>query len=398
MKSRIKRFLKTMLKLTFPMLVFVVAAELLCSIAARWQYGTTDVVKLNELSTGNAYLAELGEKSWGAAITPHPYLGWVRNEETLLTYGERVNNVGLIGRDFPLERDPSTFTILLTGGSVAEQFNRTGHLERILNESGKFNKPVVVLNGATGSYAEPHQAIVTLLYGEVVDAIITIEMTNEFQRLAGGGHVRLEYPHNQSFLRANPVSRHGFDVLGAAWQSNELKNLSISWPSRAVFYATRGARQSLVNRYESAEPDDDTLKRFFSLPEEWSRQQVADFNIEQNKKYWRSIRALGQLHGFKQAHFLQPSPARGKVLTVEEKQRLDASNFNPQQQVAEYEYMSGSLLKMNDEGVPVFNLQEVFADVSDEVYTDTVHCTDHGYEIMARAITEKVIPLWSEDG
>jgi len=384
-----KKFFKTLLKLSLSILFGLVLLEGVASIAAYTQLGTTNIAALHERSTQNAYLAELGEKSWAETISPHLFLGWVRTEAAVIRQGDRVNNVGLIGRDFPMRKDTSKFTVLVTGGSVADQFTRTGALEKLLNESGKFSKPVVVLNGATGSFAEPHQAIVVLLYGEIADAVITIEGANEAAR----GPYRLEYPHNESFLRANPITRHGADMLGAAWQSHELKTLSMAHNSRALFYLVRGIRNNIEARYEENPKENNDLPRYFSFPTDWSEDQRREFNYEQYKKYWRSIRALGTVHGFKQAHFVQPLAAFKNVLTAEELSRIPKDAFNEKSKAA-YVRLENELLSVNSTEIPVFDLGNIFQDVTESVYTDQVHCNKHGYEIMARAVADKLIPLW----
>ena len=71
-------------------------------------------------------------------LFPHPYLGFVhhRNPPCGFSY---VNKVGLFGVNFPSERLPDRFVILVTGGSVAAQFaqiipGRPTYLESILNQ------------------------------------------------------------------------------------------------------------------------------------------------------------------------------------------------------------------------------------------------------------------------
>jgi hypothetical protein len=70
----------------------------------------------------NAFIREVkGNRpcSYLDTLFPHPYLGHVHHANE--PCGVLANNVGLFGPDYPAERDPGKFTILLTGGSVAAE-------------------------------------------------------------------------------------------------------------------------------------------------------------------------------------------------------------------------------------------------------------------------------------
>jgi len=201
--------------------------EGLLSAFAWFQFGAIDVAELERLQTGNEDAAEMtvGGESRYATYYPHPYLAYVHNEKTENVPGgrpRRLNNVGFIGRDFPLRKDPEKFTILLTGGSVACQVGEAGeggrsYLEIALNDRYSFGRPVVVLNGGMGGWMQPQQAVTTLLYADVADAVVTLDGFNEKGRFYGYTP-RLELPSN-TFQELNPVARHGFAPLAAAWQA-----------------------------------------------------------------------------------------------------------------------------------------------------------------------------------
>src|SRR5262249_55362205 len=57
-------------------------------------------------------------------LFPHPYLAFVHHGNPPCNL--RVNNIGLLGPDFPSERPADRFVVLLTGGSVAAQFAASG--------------------------------------------------------------------------------------------------------------------------------------------------------------------------------------------------------------------------------------------------------------------------------
>jgi hypothetical protein len=87
-------------------------------------------------------------------IYPHPYLAHAHDIYVDPACRFWINSSGLMGRDYPLRRDPGRFTILLTGGSVAGQLGQTSSsgplfLEAALNRCFKppRGERFVVLNG-----------------------------------------------------------------------------------------------------------------------------------------------------------------------------------------------------------------------------------------------------------
>ena len=97
----------------------LILLEGLCSALAWFQRGTLDVAQLHEREANNTWILD-SPAGYAATLMPDPYLG-NRNNAKILA----VNNVGLLGRDFPFEKDPDTFTVLLTGGSVAAQLGQS---------------------------------------------------------------------------------------------------------------------------------------------------------------------------------------------------------------------------------------------------------------------------------
>ena len=136
-----------------------------------------------------------------------------------------VNHVGTAGREFPLERDDSVFTILVTGGSVAAQIVWNNTLEDALNGRLKIGKPIRVLSGASGAWRQPQQTIFLTLYGDVADAVISLDGFNEHWAVKPERLTRLEVPDGD-FYTCNPVLDGGYDRLGASWACGKLRQLS----------------------------------------------------------------------------------------------------------------------------------------------------------------------------
>jgi hypothetical protein len=217
---------------------------------------------------------------------------------------EFLNAQGLFGRDFPLQRDPETFAILLTGGSVAAilgqtQKNSPLFLEEALNACYKPPKGrrFVVYNGADGGWRQPRQAIMSLLYGEAVDAIVTLDGFNEMQVL---GIERLEMPE-AVFELLNPLALRSGRGVAASMLSNQMQIfISQSWArySFTIFFLAERMRKSLeAIAYGELGARKTSVVSLFALPAEWKPEQRIAFNIEQYRKYARIIDAVAKAEG-----------------------------------------------------------------------------------------------------
>ncbi|MEX2287790.1 MAG: hypothetical protein WD648_11920 [Planctomycetaceae bacterium] len=405
-----RRLSVRILRPVFSIALAVVLSEALFSGYAYWKHGTISVEKLQELDTGNSFIEELDDARTGYAATlyPHPYLGYVHNEKAEgdpQRTNTRVNNVGLFGRDVPLRKDPMKFTVLLTGGSVAFQLGIAGeggrsYLEIFLNDRYHFDREVVVLNAGAGAGKQPRQAITYMLYGDAADAVVTLEGFNEHYQFLGNG-LRLEYPGN-NFHAVNPIAQHGYEQLARSWQSRELKRFARQQNWRTVYYATSALRRLLERE---PEPSRASLESYMSLPAKWPREERVAYNLEQYKKYIRSMNALADMNGAKRAFFIQPCPAIGKTLTAEEKPVVGDLDY-----ASVYQHMTDELLTLRERGIPVVSLLDLFADTQEAVYADAVHCqsgqaTDFshavnfrpsfGYRIMAEAMADRLAEAWN---
>ena len=136
---------------------------------------------------GNA-IAAAGDRTgrsdncrWIDSLVPHPFLGYALHWDDDCP-AQWPNRQGLVGREFPAERQGDSFNVLLGGGSVAmflgQYFpNMPLYLEDALNRcyvppKGQSFK---VYNGAMGGYRYPQQSIVFLLFGRTFDAFVTLE-------------------------------------------------------------------------------------------------------------------------------------------------------------------------------------------------------------------------------
>jgi hypothetical protein len=335
------------------------------------------------------------------SLFPHPYLGFVHHD--IPPCGIPVNNIGLFGVDFPTERRSDRFVLLVTGGSVAAQFAQIvpggpKYLEAILNEDyvSPTGKPFLVLNGGDGAWKQPHQAILFVLWSDVLDGVVTLDGFNETGAL--GGAFRFEYPAN-NFAVVNPLAREGYGTVITRWLLGRLVGWASENPvtsrSHAAFMAVRAARRMLDSRVRKERDRWTTIDRLFALPPEWDSDKRIRWGFEQYKKYIRTMEAIARDRGIRSAYFIQPAPAVGKRLTPEELAVVGDLSYG-----LLYRRMVYELLGLQAERVPIFSLLDVFADVETSLYDDSIHLRRNergesmGYRLMATAIARRLADVW----
>lgn len=403
-KRRAKVILYNLTALVIGVTLALVFVEIMSAAYGYMQFGTFSVTELYQLQQNNTFLRdiELTGNSYAATLFPHPYLGFVHRNG----YGIEVNNVGLLGPNFPYEKDPSKFVILVTGGSVASQFaqlKRDGirYLEDILNARYDFGgKQVVVLNGGDGAWKQPQQTILLLLFVDVVDAVITIDGFNEHYSFMGKGK-RLEFPAN-NFHNVNLLTKHGYETLAAAWISNRIRNFATSnWVlsrSYVVWFFSHSLTSWLQRATSSSEGHEGmtTIDSIFSLPSEWDKERCFRYNIEQYQKYIRMMYNISKTAGRRSAFFLQPVPAIAKYLTDDEKRVVGSLDYRDR-----YLRLTKELLALREEGIPVHDLLDVFSDTRESIYADSIHCARYGdrneskgYQLMSEAVAAILEKEW----
>jgi hypothetical protein len=353
----------------------------------------------------NLFIGDLtsGTCRYVDSLFPHPYLVAVHTGNPPCPT-DFLNAQGLFGRDFPLRRDAQTFAILLTGGSVAAhlgQVNRGGplFLEEALNAcyTPPKGRRFQVYNAADGGWRQPRQAIISLLYGDAVDAIVTLDGFNEAQVL---GIQRLEMPE-AVFELLNPLALRSGRGVAASMISNQMQILisqSLARYSFTVFFVAEHLRKRLEGiAYGEIGTRKTSVISLFALPAEWTLEQRTAFNIDQYRKYMRIIDAVAKTEGARAAFFLQPVPAIAKELTDDEKAVVGSLSYAPL-----YARLTGALLETRTDGLQVFSLLDVFRNTRDTVYGDPIHFArdpktmdSMGNRIVASAMAKQLAATWS---
>jgi lysophospholipase L1-like esterase len=368
-------------------LLSLLLLEGLCSYLAWHNYSTLKVQTIAERDSGNAYSASRVRLDQIKRLKPHPYLGIV---EEVREKDWRWQSADMTA--FPLTRDPSTFTVLLLGGSVAEDLGVAGEngkrfLEDALTRTlDTGSRPVRVLNAAMGATRQPRQSIALQMYADVVDAVISVDGFNELG-INRESHARLESPGKNWFFDMHPLAEHDIDSLIAARQKSRWRARGQATGFRSAYFFCRA-----MERFNQSSSQPNAVDEFFSLPGDWSGEQVFDYNTAQLAKYTRFMHATAEAAGIRAAYFIQPCAAIDKPLSDDERACVGGTEY-----AGRYRRQSDALLRLRSEQVPVVCLLDVFDGRTETIYGDPVHCNAIGYRIMAERIATDLARLWNEE-
>lgn len=341
-------------------------------------------------------------------LFPHPYLAFVHHGNPPCGI-PNVNNAGLFNDDLPVVKRPDRFTILLTGGSVASQLAQNEpsgprFLEEELNKHyvSPNGKPFLVLVGGDGAWKEPQPFILFALYASAVDGVVSLEGGNERFLFVPGTESRLEKPAS-NFLAVNPFAadeNFGDAAIGYLMGriAGALAEAPILGHSHAVYLIVRGIEAAAKGHGNLKSSKRTTLDSLFAMPEEIRKDPDKLFAVQLGlyRKYMSMTEAIAKNQGVKSAYFMAPVPAYGKELSEEEKRAVGDLSYGPR-----YRRMVDGMMKLRDEGVPVYDLGEVFKDVRQQIYADdsghmlrTENNDSRGNRIMAAKMAETIAAAW----
>lgn len=322
--------------------------------------------------------------AWGQSVALHPFLSY-RYHHSGVCQHRGINELGLVGGPLPARRDPERYTILVLGGSVAEQLDRDWLVAK-LNERWKSpnGKPFTVINGAIAGGAQPMQVEAFLLLQDLADAAISVEGYNEHHNYDSG---RLELPPG---IWRELAAASGADYRRILWHRlasdfyDWLKNNAVfsrSYTGFFVAYVFHRATASPVSGDEPAMPP---------LPPSSSSDDKHKIFIASYDKYLSAIHAIAQARGYKTAFLLQPVPALGKPLTDNDRKVVGALDYGPS-----YKDMVDRLVALRSHGLPMVSLLEIFATYRDDLYGDSIHFFDApGHHRFAEAVADSIGNEW----
>ncbi len=342
-------------------------------------------------------------------LFPHPYVGFVHHGNPPCGM-VNINNVGLFNDDFPTIKRDDRYTILLTGGSIASQLAQFDprpaprYLEDELNAHyvSPNGKPFLVLNGGDGGWKQPQPFILFSLYASSVDAVIVIGGLNEFYMFRPYERERLERPES-NFLEVNPlVADANFGDAAIGWVMGRIAGALSLNPilghSHAAYLLIRGIELAAKSRGALKSNKKTTLDSLFALPPDvvGNGEKVFAAQLTLYRKYQSATEAVAREYGVKTAYFFHAVPAWGKTLTPQEKAVAGDLSYGPL-----YRRMVDAMMTQRDQGMPVFDLGDMLADVKETTYADDAHFIrdgktgeSPGYTLMGKVVAADLAKAW----
>jgi hypothetical protein len=354
----------------------------------------------------NSYIQDItrgGNCRYVDTMFPHPYLAFVHHHDNPCGVPD-ANNIGLLGDNFPVVRNNDRYVVLVTGGSVASQLaqpfdpSRRGFLERELNRRyvSPTGKPFQVLNGALGAWKQPQQMILFTIYGEFVDAVVTLDGYNEQFLTQPGMLSRFDLPA-ANYLSVNPIiAKDGFGGLAMSW----LMGRAAGWLSNGITRHSHAAY--LVATALAGIPPEDpsgakTYTTMMKLPKDITSSPSAlmDWQVAQYAKYIRIMDVMARDYEIKSMFFLQPVPAVNKTLTEEERRKLPEVDYGPR-----YVEIVQRLQALRERNIEVRSLLDVFKDEKATIYVDDIHpqrdgAESRGYALIATRMAHDMAKAWN---
>lgn len=356
----------------------------------------------------NKYIEDFSLKTgclFSETIIGHPVLGYVHRQPPYMSERcrktIRVNNIGMRSlRDLPIRKNPAEFSVMVVGGSVAEQFvNYTGkeetfYFEDLLNKEIKLphGRKFKVYTGALGGWSMPNQINMIELYGDRLDAVISLDGYNEAYPVSKGLRLEQIFPDlyllansrynglNQLYLRTLWALQYGLShkIIKHSYFFN------VSYQIMVAFFHDVMMSPKLLEEFSKGNIEQSPLREEESIS--WSLSHLKRFNLQ--------FHALARANGLKSAQFLQPTRLYGKRLT--EKERI------PNELISKdiYQRIEKMYLDLAKEKYPVYSLTKVFENDKQDIYSDHIHYIkdqnnfSYGNEKLAAAITAKLKSTW----
>lgn len=309
-------------------------------------------------------------------LVPHPYLVFVHTSRPECKSWS--NNTGHRGPDVPFVRNHNNYTVMILGGSVANQlFQFKAEDIRMYFQKKHPQKNIVILNGSLEGWKQPQQLFMLEMYGEVIDAAISIEGYNEMifnYRL--GYNLRFDTPFLPGYRKANPgflSTRERIAIDVSAWLFDVINENRLLRRSKTTYFISHQIRNGLerqISGNSDSSSIDDPLKHLetiLPLPSEWSPEQKKQHAIDQYLKYLSLMNTVAKTYGIPLAVFLQPAPALHKPLSANETSITGDLSYQ-----ADYVLFEKSLLSHN-KTLPVYSLLDVFANTKETIYKDGIH-------------------------
>jgi hypothetical protein len=331
--------------------------------------------------------------SWGEGVSLHPYLVYHYHRNPGGCEHRTINDLGFVGREIPLQKEPAYYTILLLGGSVAENIGwpfggNPPDLEAYLNDNyiSPNGKPFFVMNAAIAGGQMPMQLHSFLALHELADAVISVEGFNEFGTY---GKDRVEA---LPLVWKQIAAGYGDGYRGLVWA--RFGSDVFMWMSRNPVFSRSYAAflvAAVIARWSRRSTPLEDRSPLTPLPPEMNEQQRRDFHSEQYEKYLVDLHAMAAASHMKDAYFLQPVPALYKPLSENDKRIVGDISYGPA-----YKQMTDRLLELRKKGVPMISLLATFSSFAGDLYIDNIHFdgASPGRRMLSEAMAAQLEREW----
>lgn len=348
----------------------------------------------------------------------HPYVGytgrpgahpWGEERPAFNTYGL----LSLPAHPYPYKKQGDEFVVAILGGSVADIFANLGekYVQKHLREAFGIEKQIVLLNLATGGYKQPQQLFqlqFALLSGFEIDAVLNLDGFNdlvlaEHNQKAG---VNALYPSNYHLGLMSKLSSvpdpDTFQAMADYYQLFRQEASVLNSLSKGLL--RHSALASLVGEIWLKRQHQQIASTEYQLSAQAQRSLDSSFQGPPNQiqsreeiiKVWqqasRLIYQIAKAQGWTYVHALQPNQyvEDSKPLTAHE-QQVAYNLQHPWSQIAQegYAALQQGGAELAAEGLPFYDVTDVFADNHENLYTDDCcHFGERGNEILAERLVE----------
>ena len=401
-------FKKKIIVLFFYFIISILFLELIARVTVYIHFGklikTSQI--LNSSSILNVYTKMMEKESnciTNESVILHPYLAWVHTDKSFCKK-KSFNNYGFIGPDLPDQYNANYYSILITGGSVSQQFgpgrecNKKENVfcrnflgEQLKDYVSIDGRKIRIFNAGNGAYKHPQQVIISLLHGHLFDLVISIEGFNEHYSFVDKEMNKLSKPantfkgvsnyyNNQSFLN-NLIVNSTLKIKKLIFNYQYLQK---SYFVSIIYHGLRSGAEKIINIGEKNEFYD----RLFAINtetnfkyEDKGKEYINNLKYDKLEHYWKSFLKINSSNKTNSIIFLQPVPFIEKKLTKLEQEVTEHPNY-----VEIFKEMEERADKLFSEGYLIYSLFNIFKETETDVYLDAIHLNTYGNTIMAKNI------------
>ncbi|HEY8279681.1 MAG TPA: hypothetical protein VIH99_08660 [Bdellovibrionota bacterium] len=336
----------------------------------------------------------------GESMQAHPFFGYHRSFK--IRQIENLKEDGAQGK----------YIVLLTGGSLAEKFGDSvaaGFPQKLREQIPALRgKDIRFINLATGAFKQPQQFFLTTYLIDQADLVINLDGYNDVSMAADleeRSYKPAEYPSYtfRFFSPAKGDRRYLRLARGIRFLYRQMNALPLKFPwvasSFAYFEAWKALRglfyrsfRNLENLYLRS-----VAEEIYSERRSLTKPNVTE-KISSWKKYLSFTDTLVKARKKRFFSFVQPNQyfAGSKPLSSEEK----SSAWEAGREQADrdsFPLLHKAAVDLNQRGVPVFSLMNVFSGHPETLYADACcHINAAGNAILEREILSSIAKYWNK--